>query len=285
MKRLLFLLIVIFALFIIGCDDNNNDTDTKTDTEISISDLPNNSPELYTYNENGEGYEITSIKQKREEIEIPDTYNGKKVIGISEKAFFGDRILKKVILPEGIEYIGEKAFKDCDRLSEINLPSTVNDIGTDAFFDCNKLNYETYKGCHYLGNWLIELENEDLDVLEVRENTIGIAPFAFYSSAKLRTVNIPNSVKYIGTHAFFNCLFLRFITIGNGVEKIDEFAFGNCPLFKNVDMPSTVKVIGANAFYGCKGTITYMGDTVPVGFDLTWNGSCEIIYGREENFN
>ncbi len=276
MKKILVLLIALLALFIIACDNESD-----TDTDISISDLPNNAPELYTYGEKGDHYEITGIKERREEIEIPATYKGKRVIGIGEKAFFGDKILKKVTLPEGIKYIGEKSFKDCKRLTEINIPNTVISIGNDAFYDCAQLKYESYKGCNYLGNWLIELENRDLDVLEVRENTVGIAPFAFYDSSKLRIVNIPDSVKYIGSHAFFNCMFLRFITIGNGVEEIGEFAFGSCTLFKNIDIPANVQKIGANAFYGCKGTITYMGDTIPVGFDSSWNGECEIIYGKE----
>ncbi|MBO5440544.1 MAG: leucine-rich repeat domain-containing protein [Clostridia bacterium] len=280
MKKILVLLIAVLSLFIIACD-NDIDTDTSIDTDTGISALPNDSPELYEYKETGICYEVIGIKENREEIIISSSYNGKKVIGIGEKAFFGNTTVKKVSIPEGIRYINSKAFKDCKNLEEINFPATLTKLGEDAIFNCDKLKYESYQGCSYIGNWLMRLDNKEIDVLEIRENTVGIAPFAVYFAPKLRNVSIPNSVKYIGSHAFFACSFLRTINLGKGVEYIGEYAFANCSLFKNIDIGENIKDIKANAFYGCKGTITYMGAAIPVGFELGWNGECEILMGKE----
>lgn len=279
MKRFIILLLALMALFLIACDKEEG-TDTDTDTSLDTG-LPSNSPELYEYKEVGQCYEVVGIKESRSEVIIPESYNGKKVIGIGERAFFGDEQVQKIVLPEGIKYINAKAFKDCKNLEEINFPETLSELGEDAIFNCEKLKYESYRGCSYIGRWLMKLDDTSIDTLEIRDGTFGIAPFACYFSQKLRIVNIPASVKYIGSHAFFSCSFLRNITIGENVEYIGRYAFAQCPLFKNVNIPVSVQAVEASAFYGCRGTLTYMGGkTLPAGFDLSWNGSCEIIYGE-----
>lgn len=76
-------------------------------------------------------------------------------IGIAEYAFCtesmndygyctsGDLGLTKVILPDGIEYIGQCAFEKCSNLTEINLPDSLYQISNSAFYGCEKLNNVT----------------------------------------------------------------------------------------------------------------------------------------------
>ena len=47
--------------------------------------------------------------------------------------------VKKVVIPEGTQYIGKSAFADCTRLEEVELPSTLIKIGKNAFFGCRNL--------------------------------------------------------------------------------------------------------------------------------------------------
>ena len=69
-------------------------------------------------------------------MEIPETviYQGKRyhVVGITPRAFFKNRHLKKVILPNNIYFIGMNAFDKCDSLEQIVLGSNVRRIWSDA---------------------------------------------------------------------------------------------------------------------------------------------------------
>ena len=67
------------------------------------------------------------------EINIPHS-----VLEIKDEAFPGCRKLKKVILLEGIKYIGTWSFCHCDIL-EINIPNSVLEIKDEAFGYCEKL--------------------------------------------------------------------------------------------------------------------------------------------------
>ena len=53
---------------------------------------------------------------------------------VEEEAFFGDHSLSKVVVPEGVTYIGPRAFADCGALT-VKLPDTVAFIADDAFDD------------------------------------------------------------------------------------------------------------------------------------------------------
>ena len=64
----------------------------------------------------------------------------------------------------------------------------------------------------------------------------------------LHSVEIPNSVKYIGHSAFASCNLMS-IAIPNGVKYIEDFAFHDCML-KSITIPDSVKHIGKFAFTG-----------------------------------
>ena len=64
---------------------------------------------------------------------LPETLN------IGEQAFFGNRILCSIILPEGLKTISNRAFYNCSHLYSINIPTSVTSIGEMAFYGCANL--------------------------------------------------------------------------------------------------------------------------------------------------
>lgn len=70
------------------------------------------------------------------EVAVPAGINGVAVRRIGAEAFIGtdkgDRKLRAITLPEGIEEIGENAFKN-NNLSRITLPESLRSIGRGAF--------------------------------------------------------------------------------------------------------------------------------------------------------
>ena len=65
-------------------------------------------------------------------IVIPEEYNGKPVTEIAEKAFYQNKQIVSVQIPQTIQEIGAKAFSGCDNLSSVTLPDKVN-LGLDVF--------------------------------------------------------------------------------------------------------------------------------------------------------
>ena len=53
-------------------------------------------------------------------------------VGIADGVFQGCELLKKVVLPDEMRYIGKYAFASCDQLNSISIPKRVTDIGEYA---------------------------------------------------------------------------------------------------------------------------------------------------------
>lgn len=83
---------------------------------------------------------------------------------------------------------------------------------------------------------------------------VGIDSYAIGNSEyknSIKSVVIPETVKYISEGAFSYCDSIETLTISNGVETIGEFAFVGCSGLKTLTIPESVRKIGDNAFNGC----------------------------------
>lgn len=79
------------------------------------------------------------------DLVIPPVVNGIVVKQIADKAFFENKNLKSVTLPNTLESIGEAAFRDCD-LVEVIIPGSVTLIVGDAFSHNKSLTTVTFLG-------------------------------------------------------------------------------------------------------------------------------------------
>lgn len=103
---------------------------------------------------------------------------------------------------------------------------------------------------------------------------VGIADGVFKSHAELKTVVLPDSLKYIGANAFngcsgitdmtipdsvetigagafAGCTNLASVTLPIGLETIEDNTFKECSFLENIDIPFTVTKIGSSAFADC----------------------------------
>ena len=108
--------------------------------------------------------------------------------------------------------INELAFADCTEIDKIIIPNGIRYIGSDAFEFCLELEYTTYESVKYLGNEnnpylvCVDVNAKRSSVsYTIHEDTKIIAPAAFAGCDKLETVNIPNGLKTIGEYAFDDC--------------------------------------------------------------------------------
>ena len=114
------------------------------------------------------------------------------------------RIIKRIIIGDGITTIGSRAFYTCSALISVTIPNSVTEIGDRAFEGCSALTSVTIPNS---------------------VTTIGEGAFV---DCRLTSVTIPNSVTEIGDRAFEGCSALTSVTIPNSVTKISDLAFYNC---------------------------------------------------------
>ncbi len=74
---------------------------------------------------------------------------------------------------------------------------------------------------------------------------------AFFRSANLMSVTIPNTILSIGHGAFYHCSGLTDITIPNSIKRIPNSAFLGCSALTSLVIGSSINLIEENAFHDC----------------------------------
>ena len=166
-------------------------------------------------------------------------------------SFYPD--LYEVELPEGLSCIGARAFCDSPKLNEVKIPSTVTKIKSSAFSRCTGLTeielppqleevgYSSFYGCSGLTEITIpssvktirsgafeECYNLESVTLSEGIGEIGTEAFQY---TKLKSLNIPKSVKKLGHDIVRGCQHLAYITI-EAPSQLEEASGGNQGVFQ-----------------------------------------------------
>ena len=84
-----------------------------------------------------------SISKSAKKVTIPSTIiiQGKKyrVTSIGNRAFSGNKHLRKVVMGKNIKSIGNKAFYGCQKIRTVEIGRNVTVIKKDAFRKCSSL--------------------------------------------------------------------------------------------------------------------------------------------------
>lgn len=90
-----------------------------------------------------ETVEVARNRDTDSEVILPErvAYEGKnyRVTKIGIQAFYGNRALTKVFIPNSVTEIGESAFAYCTELVSVNIPEGVEKLAYESFCGCEKL--------------------------------------------------------------------------------------------------------------------------------------------------
>lgn len=267
------------------CKNNNRDEDGY---EYFVSDS-------LRYAERDGCAKVVNQSKDIEEVDIPSTVTfGLRELNVTEigdSAFFGCRALSRVTLPSSLKRIGSHAFGSCAALTDISIPSGLTDIGDSPFSSCSKLNYIERGNAKYIGNsdnpciLLVKAADRSITSCAIDPSTEFIDANAFDFCDYLSAVDIPSSVKHIGSNAFSYCIkVLESITVQDGntayrsdgnclIDIADKTLVAGCKnsvipddgsivkiagsafswsKIVNAVIPDGVTEIGGNAFIGCQ---------------------------------
>jgi len=126
--------------------------------------------------------------------------------------------------------IAENGFAD-SAVKKVNVPSSVAEVKKNAFKGCRSLTkvyfFSTYKtGC------------------------AKIDSLAFSGCSALTELDLPKSLKEIGSFAFEHCA-MKSLTVPRSVTKIGGLAFSFCTDLEKVTVGLKLSDVGEKVFAGC----------------------------------
>lgn len=204
--------------------------------------------------------------QKLQMLQLPSS-----VQKVDESAFELIRSLKILQLNEGLKIIENRAFYSTG-INNIQLPQSVTKIGEYVFSQCSSLsNVEGFERLTNIPKGIFEgcpiksfdfsnavqigiaafrnTQLQEIDTLTEKLTKIDVS--AFSQCKVLKTVNIPNSVKEIGSSAFEGTAIEK-IVIPNSVITLGWGAFSECKDLYDVELPNNQLSL-KNTFIGCVG--------------------------------
>lgn len=183
-------------------------------------------------------YKCTAL----EEINIPNN-----VDSIGSSAFSNCTALTSVTIPDRVRIIEENAFAYCSQIKDLSIGKGVQEIGSNAFNNCSALDSVYWNAENYLkeNNILpqgfskitfgkdvkriparICLNNSNLVQVNMADHIETIGESAFNGCSSLKNIEIPVSLKNIGSSAFAYTG-LSSLFIPSTVESLDSYAFAN----------------------------------------------------------
>lgn len=136
--------------------------------------------------------------------------------------------IRKIVVEDGITYIGDDSFYSLEKLTDVSLPGSLTAIGDFAFSNC-----------------------EALQSITIPDGVTKIGRNAFFGCSNLTHITLPDSVKVIGKETFLYCSSLESITLPASLTTIEEYTFTECSSLKSVTIPDSVTCIEQYAFSEC----------------------------------
>ena len=236
----------------------------------------------YEFVEIDGGLCITKYNGNDEELTIPSTVGGVRILKIGDYAFAENKSIKKLIIPDGIEELGSGTFAECTSITNITIPVDIKYDGVhsatleEVYSNNDPLGGDyyrkvsTFSGCSNIE--MITYTPGKTGVMPDRKVEGGPEGDYYWSyslegagnreknAPKIKHVVFEEGVTHIGDYAF-------------ATTKVQPYAYNiRYPSYSNicsletVELPESVTSIGKASFAGnCDMTITSLENVTSYG--------------------
>ena len=185
------------------------------------------------------------------EYDIPETitYGGKTytVTSIADDAFYECSGVTAVTIPNTVNKLGYRAF-GASGLRGISIPSSIKELTSEVFWCCNSLQEAHLpEGLEEIG---VHCFQETALVSITLPSTLKKIGQGAFVHSTLTSIEIPNSVTYMGDEVFRLCLSLSQVKLSTSLSSIPRMAFEGTAI-ESIEIPEGITEIGNNAFAGC----------------------------------
>ena len=189
------------------------------------------------------------------EVKLPN------ITKLKQYAFYSDKALVNIEMPNSITSIGNHCFDACTNLALTSLPNSITSLGNDAFLSCT-----------------------NLALTSLPSNLTSIGGFCFNRCEKITITSIPKGVTSIGEKAFNYCTGITYLTFEGTPTTIHDSAFLNCTKLKTINVPWAEGAVAGAPWSATNATINYnyTGEANLITFYVNANGNEYHEYKAEE---
>lgn len=250
--------------------------DCKSEFEITVAE---NNPYLKVYNTlpliinetkvTVEGEEKTLINIKfayrqinQDVLEIPEN-----CVAIEANAFAGQRAIKKLVLPSGIQTIADGAFHDCYSLTEVVFSLNENNESELQTLGSKTNSYGVFQNCYSLTK--IVLPNNAINQTTAYSGGV-LFDKTFYQCVSLEKVGVTPAHDKIGEVDYGAYLPANLTALGTTTGRNGSSGMGvfhGCEALASVVLPATITALNDGTFAKCASlaSITYEGASEELG--------------------
>ncbi|MDE6407089.1 MAG: leucine-rich repeat domain-containing protein, partial [Anaeroplasmataceae bacterium] len=175
-------------------------------------------------------------------ITLPDS-----ITSIDEYAFYNCELIQFIQFPLELTTLGQHAFEKCYSFENIILPEKLTTIYTDAFVECTNLKSVLFDG-HVMGPHMFK---KCTSLYLVNFNDISvIREYGFQGCTSLAKLELPSNVTTLESYAFDGCTSLTELIIPSTIVSkkdkdgreiaVGDHVFSNCTSLKYVKMENNV---------------------------------------------
>ena len=219
--------------------------------------------------------------------------------GTYDDTFDGCTMLEKVVLPDGINYIGRQVFFNCSKLTTIeNLDFTkVTYVGYKAFWG-PKIGGDVIlsENATYVGSHAFRETNITSIVIRAGENCTQTTfdDATFYGCKQLKYAVLPNTLETVGQYTFSGCTSLEYVVLGDNIRSFSTTStFSGCGALKAIIYKGSQAEFNAMSGISCLGTVamvdfaSYEHGTLPstrtVYYGATTCPNCNGLFAKTDN--
>lgn len=142
-------------------------------------------------------------------------------------ANLGYGAVEKVVIGEGVTYVGMGAFQKSNSLKYVTVADSVTSIGSFAF------------------------EYDPIEEIHLGKNLKSIGTMAFAHCKHLEVIELPDDISELGNMLFYNCEKLKSVKLPGNLEVLDLGAFSGAISVEKITIPKKCKTI-KGAINACK---------------------------------
>lgn len=229
-------------------------------------------------------YWVTGLGTAKGYIIIPETHNGKPVVGIDTKAFKGKKTVTGVLIPATVRAINSEAFMNCTNLERVDLAenTALKQIAPSSFQNTKLTSFHVPATVTWIGEMAFAAEGFEEFTVDPANTTYtaidgclctkdGKKLVHYAYGKKAMPFVVPAGITTLDYKSFTGCQTITDIVISRDVEIIGLLVFMECPNLKNVtfEADSKLQTIGMWAFRECTAleAITFPASLKRLGYD------------------